>query len=147
MRRNVSEAESDINEYHANLYKLAKQIAEYNLTTLKAQLEYLDSFIGYYKELVSLYDTFSGDKLTKLLTDLDENAVKTKVDMYGDYLDVLQEKYDTTLSEMNEYGQLLDALDTNDFEASMDVFNKALESYRQNGIPQWLISYSPCLIC
>lgn len=130
---NVSEAESDINEYHANLYKLAKQIAEYNLTTLKAQLEYLDSFIGYYKELVSLYDTFSGDKLTKLLTDLDENTVKTKVETYGAYLDVLQEKYDTTLSEMNEYGQLLDALDTNDFEASMDVFNKALESYRQNG--------------
>ena len=130
---NVSDAEADINEYHANLYKLAKQIAEYNLTTLKAQLEYLDSFISYYKELVCLYDTFSGDKLTKLLTDLDENAVKTKVDMYGDYLDVLQEKYDTTLSEMNEYGQLLDALDTNDFEASMDVFNKALESYRQSG--------------
>lgn len=130
---NVSDAESDINEYHANLYKLAKQIAEYNLTTLKAQLEYLDSFIGYYKELVSLYDTFSGDKLTKLLTDLDENTVKTKVETYGAYLDVLQEKYDTTLSEMNEYGQLLDALDTNDFEASMDVFNKALESYRQNG--------------
>lgn len=130
---NVSDAEADINEYHANLYKLAKQIAEYNLTTLKAQLEYLDSFIGYYKELVSLYDTFSGDKLTKLLTDLDENTVKTKVETYGAYLDVLQEKYDTTLSEMNEYGQLLDALDTNDFEASMDVFNKALESYRQNG--------------
>ena len=130
---NVSDAEADINEYHANLYKLAKQIAEYNLTTLKAQLEYLDSFISYYKELVSLYDTFSGDKLTKLLTDLDENAVKTKVDTYGAYLDVLQEKYDTTLSEMNEYGQLLDALDANDFEASMDVFNKALESYRQSG--------------
>ena len=130
---NVSDAEADINEYHANLYKLAKQIAEYNLTTLKAQLEYLDSFISYYKELVSLYDTFSGDKLTKLLTDLDENTVKTKVETYGAYLDVLQEKYDTTLSEMNEYGQLLDALDTNDFEASMDVFNKALESYRQNG--------------
>lgn len=130
---NVSEAESQVSDYYANLYQLAKQIAEYNLTTLKAQLEYLDSFIGYYKELVSLYDTFSGDKLTKLLTDLDENAVKTKVDTYGAYLDVLQEKYDTTLSEMNEYGQLLDALDTNDFEASMDVFNKALESYRQSG--------------
>ena len=130
---NVSEAESQASDYYANLYQLAKQIAEYNLTTLKSQLEYLDSFIAYYKELVSLYDTFSGDKLTKLLTDLDENAVKTKVDTYGAYLDVLQEKYDTTLSEMNEYGQLLDALDTNDFEASMDVFNKALESYRQSG--------------
>ena len=130
---NVSEAESQVSDYYANLYQLAKQIAEYNLTTLKSQLEYLDSFIAYYKELVSLYDTFSGDKLTKLLTDLDENAVKTKVDTYGAYLDVLQEKYDTTLSEMNEYGQLLDALDTNDFEASMDVFNKALESYRQSG--------------
>lgn len=130
---NVSEAESQVSDYYANLYQLAKQIAEYNLTTLKSQLEYLDSFIAYYKELVSLYDTFSGDKLTKLLTDLDENAVKTKVDTYGAYLDVLQEKYDTTLSEMNEYGQLLDALDANDFEASMDVFNKALESYRQSG--------------
>lgn len=130
---NVSEAESEVNDYYANLYQLAKQIAEYNLTTLKAQLEYLDSFIGYYKELVSLYDTFSGDKLTKLLTDLDENAVRTKVETYGAYLETLQEKYDTTLSEMGEYGQLLDALDTNDFESSMDVFNKALESYRQSG--------------
>ena len=42
-------------------------------------------------------------------------------------------RINTTLSEMNEYGQLLDALDTNDFEASMELFNKALESYRQNG--------------
>lgn len=130
---NVSEAESEVNDYYANLYQLAKQIAEYNLTTLKVQLEYLDSFIGYYKELVSLYDTFSGDKLTKLLTDLDEDAVRTKVETYGAYLETLQEKYDTTLSEMGEYGQLLDALDTNDFESSMDVFNKALESYRQSG--------------
>lgn len=130
---NVSEAESQVSDYYANLYQLAKQIAEYNITTLKSQLEYLDSFISYYKELVSLYDTFSGDKLTKLLTDLDENAVRTKVETYGAYLDTLQEKYDTTLSEMNEYSQLLDALDTNDFESSMDVFNKALESYRQSG--------------
>ena len=130
---NVSEAESDTSDYFANLYSLAKQIAEYNLSTLKAQLEYLDSYIGYYKELVSLYDTFSGDKLTKLLTDLDEDAIKTKVEAYGEYLDILQDKYNTTLSEMNEYGQLLDALDTNDFEASMELFNKALESYRQNG--------------
>ena len=130
---NVSEAESDTSDYFANLYSLAKQIAEYNLSTLKAQLEYLDSYIGYYKELVSLYDTFSGDKLTKLLTDLDEDVIKTKVEAYGEYLDILQDKYNTTLSEMNEYGQLLDALDTNDFEASMELFNKALESYRQNG--------------
>lgn len=64
---------------------------------------------------------------------MDEDAIKTKVEAYGEYLDILQDKYNTTLSEMNEYGQLLDALDTNDFEASMELFNKALESYRQNG--------------
>lgn len=130
---NVSEAESQVSDYYANLYQLAKQIAEYNLTTLKSQLEYLDSFISYYKELVSLYDNFSGDKLTKLLGDLGEDTLKGKAETYEKYLGTLQDKYNTTLSEMNEYSQLLDALDTNDFEASMDVFNKALESYRQSG--------------
>lgn len=130
---NVSEAESQVSDYYANLYQLAKQIAEYNTTTLKAQLEYLDSMIGYYKELVSLYDTFSGEKLTKLLTDLDENVVKSKVEIYGEYLDTLQNKYNTTLSEMNEYQQLLDALDTNDFQSSMDLFDKAMESYKASG--------------
>lgn len=130
---NVSEAESQVSDYYANLYQLAKQIAEYNTTTLKAQLEYLDSMIGYYKELVSLYDNFSGEKLTKLLTDLDENAVKSKVEIYGEYLETLQNKYNTTLSEMNEYQQLLDALDTNDFQSSMDLFDKAMESYKASG--------------
>lgn len=130
---NVSEAESQVSDYYANLYQLAKQIAEYNTTTLKTQLEYLDSMIGYYKELVSLYDTFSGEKLTKLLTDLDENVVKSKVEIYGEYLDTLQNKYNTTLSEMNEYQQLLDALDTNDFQSSMDLFDKAMESYKASG--------------
>lgn len=130
---NVSEAESQVSDYYANLYQLAKQIAEYNTTTLKAQLEYLDSMIGYYKELVSLYDTFSGEKLTKLLTDLDENVVKSKVEVYSEYLDTLQNKYNTTLSEMNEYQQLLDALDTNDFQSSMDLFDKAMESYKASG--------------
>ena len=130
---NVSEAESQVSDYYANLYQLAKQIAEYNTTTLKAQLEYLDSMIGYYKELVSLYDTFSGEKLTKLLTDLDENVVKSKVEVYSEYLDTLRNKYNTTLSEMNEYQQLLDALDTNDFQSSMDLFDKAMESYKASG--------------
>ncbi|MDE7476332.1 MAG: hypothetical protein K2M91_00015 [Lachnospiraceae bacterium] len=130
---NVSEAESQVNDYYANLYELAKQIAEYNLTTLQAQLEYLDSYIAYYKELVSLYDTFSGDKLTKLLTDLGEDTLKSNVEAYEGYLDTLQNKYNTTLSEMNEYSQLLDALDTNDFESSMELFDKAMESYKSSG--------------
>lgn len=130
---NVSETESQVSDYYANLYQLAKQIAEYNTTTLKAQLEYLDSMIGYYKELVSLYDTFGGEKLTKLLTDLDENVAKSKVKIYSEYLDTLQNKYNTTLSEMNEYQQLLDALDTNDFQSSMDLFDKAMESYKASG--------------
>lgn len=130
---NVSEAEAEINDYYANLYSLAKQIAEYNLTTLQAQLDYLDAYISYYKELVSLYGSFSGDKLTKILIDLDENALAEKADVYEKYLNTLQGKYNTTLSEMNEYRQLLDALDTNDFESSMDVFNKALESYKASG--------------
>lgn len=130
---NVSGAESEVNDYYANLYSLAKQIAEYNITSLQTQLDYLDAYISYYKELVSLYDSFSGDKLTKILTDLDENALTEKAEVYQKYLDTLQDKYDTTLSEMNEYSQLLDALDTNDFEASMELFNKALEGYRESG--------------
>lgn len=130
---NVSKAESEISEYYANLYSLAKQIAEYNISSLKSQLDYLDSFISYYKEIVSLYDTFSGDKLTKILTDLDEDTLSGQVELYEKYLDTLQEKYNTTLSEMNEYGQLLDALDTNDFASSMELFNKAMADYRTKG--------------
>ena len=34
---------------------------------------------------------------------------------------------------MNEYSQLLDALDTNDFEASMALFDKAMEDYKAKG--------------
>ncbi len=130
---NVSEAESEVNDYYANLYSLAKQIAEYNISTLQAQLDYLDAYISYYKELVSLYDSFSGDKLTKLLTDLGENTLADKAEAYEGYLETLQDKYNTTLSEMNEYSQLLDALDTNDFQSSMELFDKALESYRASG--------------
>lgn len=130
---NVSEAESDISDYFANLYSLAKQIAEYNLKSLQDQLSYLDSCISYYKELVSLYDSFSGEKLKKILTDLGTDELSSEVEIYTKYLDTLKEKYNTTLSEMNEYSQLLDALDTNDFEASMALFDKAMEDYKAKG--------------
>jgi len=130
---NVAKAKSEMDAYYANLYSLAKQIAEYNISSLKSQLDCLDSFISYYKEIISLYDTFSGDKLTKILTDLDENTLSGEVEVYEKYLDTLQEKYNTTLSEMNEYGQLLDALDTNDFASSMELFNKAMADYRTKG--------------
>ncbi len=130
---NVSEAESDISDYFSNLYSLAKQIAEYNLKSLQDQLSYLDSCISYYKELVSLYDSFSGEKLKKILTDLGTDELSSEVEIYTKYLDTLKEKYNTTLSEMNEYSQLLDALDTNDFEASMALFDKAMEDYKSKG--------------
>ncbi len=130
---NVSEAESDISDYFANLYSLAKQIAEYNLKSLQDQLSYLDGCISYYKELVSLYDSFSGEKLKKILTDLGTDELSSEVEIYSQYLDTLKEKYNTTLSEMNEYSQLLDALDTNDFEASMALFDKAMEDYKAKG--------------
>ena len=133
----ISEAESEIDDYYANLYSLAKQIAEYNLTTLQAQLTAIESCISYYKELVSLYDSFDGGKLVKILKDLGEvnadDEVSSRLDLYSDYFDQLQKKYDATLSQINEYNQLLDALDTDDFEASMDLFNKAMEGYRSEG--------------
>ena len=44
--------------------------AQDGLKSLQDQLSYLDSCISYYKELVSLYDSFSGEKLKKILTDL-----------------------------------------------------------------------------
>ena len=130
---NVSNAESETNDYYANLYSLAKQIAEYNISSLQTQLDYLDACISYYQELASLYDSFSGEKLIKILTDLDENTIAGQAELYEKYLDTLQDKYQASLSEMNEYKQLLDALDTNDFEASMDLFNKAMEGYRADG--------------
>ncbi len=130
---NMSEADSEVNDYYENLYSLAKQIAEYNISSLQTQLDYLDSYISYYKELVSLYDSFSGEKLTKILTDLDENALAKKTDVYEKYLHTLQDKYNTTLAEMNEYRQLLGALDSNDFESSMELFNKAMENYKSEG--------------
>ncbi len=130
---NMAEAESEVNDYYANLYSLAKQIAEYNISSLQTQLDYLDSYISYYKELVSLYDSFSGEKLTKILTDLDENTLAKKTDVYEKYLNTLQDKYNTTLAEMNEYRQLLGALDSNDFESSMELFNKAMENYKSEG--------------
>lgn len=130
---NIAEAESEINSYYSKVYELAKQIAEYNINALKEQLAYLDAYISYYNDLVSLYDKFSGDKLSKLLTDLDENAFNDQIQVYEKYLDTLTKKYDATLSEINEYKQLIDAIDTNDFEASMDLFQKAMDNYKATG--------------
>lgn len=130
---NIAEAESEINNYYSKVYELAKQIAEYNINALKEQLAYLDAYISYYKDLVSLYDQFSGDKLSKLLTDLDEGAFNDQIQVYEKYLATLQSKYDATLSEINEYKQLIDAIDTNDFEASMDLFQKAMDNYKATG--------------
>lgn len=130
---NTAEAESEINNYYSKVYELAKQIAEYNINALKEQLAYLDAYISYYKDLVSLYDQFSGDKLFKLLTDLDESAFSDQIQVYEKYLDTLQSKYDATLSEINEYKQLIDAIDTNDFQGSMNLFQKAMDDYTASG--------------
>lgn len=130
---NIAEAESEINSYYSKVYELAKQIAEYNINALKEQLAYLDAYISYYKDLVSLYDQFSGDKLSKLLTDLDEGAFNDQIQVYEKYLATLQSKYDATLSEINEYKQLIDAIDTNDFQGSMALFQKAMDDYTASG--------------
>lgn len=130
---NIADAEAEINSYYSNIYGLAKQIAEYNINALEEQLAYLDAYISYYKELVSLYDNFSGDKLSKLLTDLDEDAMADQAAVYEKYLDTLETKYDATLSQINEYKQLIDAIDTNDFQGSMDLFQKAMDDYNAAG--------------
>ena len=130
---NLADAEAEVNSYYSKVYGLAKQIAEYNLTALNEQLSCLDAYISYYSDLVSLYDRFSGDKLSRLLTDLDENAFSDQSSVYETYLDTLTSKYDATLSRINEYRQLLEALDTNDFQSSMALFQKAMESYQASG--------------
>lgn len=123
---NLSDAQAEVNSYYSKVYGLAKQIAEYNLTALNEQLSCLDAYISYYSDLVSLYDRFSGDKLSRLMTDLDENAFSDQISVYETYLDTLTSKYDATLSRINEYKQLLEALDTNDFQSSMALFQKAM---------------------
>lgn len=130
---NIADAESEINDYYANLYDLAKQIAEYNLGTLEKQLSFLDAYINYYKEIVSLYDSFSGDKLAKILTDLDIGLIESQESLYGQYLAKLQDKYDVTLSKINEYNELIEAINTNDFEGSMELFQKAIADYNASG--------------
>ncbi len=130
---NLADAESETNSYYSKVYGLAKQIAEYNLSALNDQLSCLDAYISYYSDLVSLYDRFSGDKLTSLLTDLDEGAFSDQVGVYEKYLDTLTSKYDATLSQINEYKQLLEGIDTNDFQSSMSLFQKAMEGYKASG--------------
>ena len=116
---NLADAESEVNSYYSKVYGLAKQIAEYNINALNDQLSCLDAYIGYYSDLVSLYDRFSGEKLSRLMTDLDEDAFSGQVSVYEKYLDTLTSKYDATLSRINEYKQLLEALDANDFQSSI----------------------------
>ncbi len=130
---NLADAESEVNSYYSKVYGLAKQIAEYNINALNDQLSCLDAYIGYYSDLVSLYDRFSGEKLSRLMTDLDEDAFSGQVSVYEKYLDTLTSKYDATLSRINEYKQLLEALDTNDFQSSMALFQKAMETYQASG--------------
>ena len=123
---NVSEAESEIDEYYANLYNLAKQIAEYNINALEQQLSVIQSMVSYYQNLAGLYETFSGDKLSRLLVDLDEDTALSKLEIYQKELSSLNEQYDVNKKKMKEYQQLLDALDTNNFESSMALFNQVL---------------------
>ena len=130
---NLADAESEANSYYSKVYGLAKQIAEYNLNALNEQLSCLDAYISYYSDLVSLYDRFSGDKLASLLTDLDEDAFSDQIGVYEKYLETLTSKYDATLSQINEYKQLLEGIDTNDFQSSMDLFQKAMDSYKASG--------------
>lgn len=130
---NVSEAESEVSDYYANLYDLAKQIAEYNLTTLESQLSFLEAYISYYQQLVTLYDQFSGDKLATLLSDLDIGLAESQESLYAQYLDKLNQKYDATLSKINEYNELIEAIDTNDFEGSMQLFQDAIAEYKASG--------------
>lgn len=130
---NLADAESEANSYYSKVYGLAKQIAEYNLNSLNEQLSCLDAYISYYSDLVSLYDRFSGDKLASLLTDLDEDAFSDQIGVYEKYLETLTSKYDATLSQINEYKQLLEGIDTNDFQSSMDLFQKAMDSYKASG--------------
>lgn len=130
---NLADAESEVNSYYSKVYGLAKQIAEYNINALNDQLSCLDAYIGYYSDLVSLYDRFSGEKLSRLMTDLNEDAFSGQVSVYEKYLDTLTSKYDATLSQINEYRQLLEALDTNDFQSSMALFQKAMETYQASG--------------
>ena len=130
---NLADAESEVNSYYSKVYGLAKQIAEYNINALNDQLSCLDAYIGYYSDLVSLYDRFSGEKLSRLMTDLDEDAFSGQVSVYEKYLDTLTSKYDATLSRINEYKQLLEALDANDFQSSMALFQKAMETYQASG--------------
>ena len=130
---NLADAESEANSYYSKVYGLAKQIAEYNLSALNDQLSCLDAYISYYSDLVSLYDRFSGDKLNSLLTDLDEDTFSDQIGVYEKYLETLTSKYDATLSQINEYKQLLEGIDTNDFQSSMDLFQKAMDSYKASG--------------
>lgn len=130
---NVTTAENEINDYYTKLYSLAKQIAEYNFYELEKQKAELESQISLYKELINIYDKFDGDKLANLLSDLDMNYFDSQKDIYKKYLESLQEEYKNTLSQMEEYNQLLGALKTGSFEESMDLFKTAMDNYNANG--------------
>lgn len=130
---NVSTAENEINDYYTKLYSLAKQIAEYNFYELEKQKAELESQISLYKELINIYDRFDGDKLSNLLSDLDMDYFDSQKDIYKNYLESLQEEYKNTLAQMDEYNQLLSALNTGSFEESMDLFKTAMDKYKADG--------------
>lgn len=130
---NISEAESEINSYYSNLYDLARQIAEYNLSTLETQLAYLEAYVSYYEQLVTLYDQFSGDKLTNLLSDLDIGLLESQEDLYNQYLEGLTNKYNATLEKIKEYKELISAAESEDYEGAMTIFKNTLAEYTKNG--------------
>lgn len=130
---NVAEAESQINDYYANLYDYAKQIAEYNLTTLETELSLIEACLSYYKELVSLHDNFSGNKLSNLMADLDIDDTSSQEELYEQYINELQNKYDTTLKKINEYKQLITAAESEDYEGALTVLKNQLDEYTKNG--------------
>ena len=127
---NSSSAAEEINEYYGQVYELAKQIAEYNISSLETQLTLVQSLLSYYSELADLYNKFSGDKLNTLLSDLgfidSENEALTQLEAYELQLGQLNKQYDLTKQKLSEYQQLLDALNSDNFSTSLDLFNAIL---------------------
>lgn len=126
----LADAESDLNEYYGKLYEYAKQIAEYELSAIDAQIGRLESEIGVYEKLLNLYQNASRDALISAgyLDAEDTSSMQEMITKQAEgYEQALKEKYDALLKKKAEYENLLNALDTNDFGSSMDIFNSFME--------------------
>ncbi len=127
----IAENESALAESQAKVYELAKQIAEFNITNLEAEMDALDALINSAKSYISLYTSMSRDNLV-LAGVIDPEDDRSLEDImaqrYQDAIDSTDAKYQKLLEQQQEYEDLISAAAANDWNTLFEKYQGDAET-------------------